>query len=121
MPDPRTWNRREFSVTPNGFFTVLRPSGWFSAAPLPGGFRYLTTPSKKATAQEDAHSTATVPPGSTPQRVQTALDHGGSPGTELPLQFTSLGTEHRQVLRPALIALAATAITFILLWCTEHP
>ena len=40
MKGPRSWNRREFDVTPAGFFTVLKPSGWFSATSrLPAGFR----------------------------------------------------------------------------------
>lgn len=34
------WNRREFTVAPNGYFNVLKANGWFAAFRLPVGFRY---------------------------------------------------------------------------------
>jgi hypothetical protein len=97
MKDPRTWNRRDFAVTANGFFTVLRPTGWFSTLRLPGGFRYLTGQSKGTTSPLPPYPTDNHP-------------------TALPLQFVSLGVQDRRVMRPALIVLAAGAITLFMLW-----
>ncbi|WP_420239782.1 hypothetical protein ACOBR2_09515 [Telmatobacter bradus] len=47
MNKPRQWNRRDFTPTSAGYFTVLRESGWFSTLPLPGGYRYQTGTKKK--------------------------------------------------------------------------
>jgi len=41
MTASRLWNRREFDVTPAGYFTVLKPKRWFSAVRLSGTFRGL--------------------------------------------------------------------------------
>ncbi len=103
MKDPRTWNRRDFAVTSNGYFTVLKPTGWFSTLRLPGGSRYLAGPSKGT---------------KIPQAHENPSENGAA---AVPLQFVSLGAQDRQLMRPALIVLAATAIAWILLWCTEHP
>ena len=35
------WNRRGSAVTANGFFTVLKSTGWFPTFRLPDGYRYL--------------------------------------------------------------------------------
>jgi hypothetical protein len=126
MKDPRTWNRRDFAVTSNGYFTVLKPTGWFSTVRLPGGFRYLVGQSKGTTSPQ-AHGNPTQnpaaapPPGSTLVPGQKSPVHADSRNTALPLQFTSLGAPDRRLMRPALIVLAATAITWILLLCLALP
>ena len=103
MPSPRSWNRREFTVAPNGFFTILKPTGWFSALPLPGGFRYLKGKSKRAV--------------SPPAYENPAGGHAAA----MPLQFTSLSTPHPHLMRLAAIVVAAAAITFGLLWWIARP
>jgi len=120
MKSPRSWNRREFAVTPNGFFTILKPTGWFSAVPLPGGFRYFVGQSK-GTASPQAHEnptenpTTAPPPESTSVPERKALDHADSQETAIPLQIVMPSTHDHHLMRPALIVLAATAITSILL------
>ncbi len=126
MKSPRSWNRREFAVTPNGFFTILKPTGWFSTVPLPGGFRYLVGQSK-GTASPQAHENSTEnpttapPPESTSVPEQMALDHADSQETAIPLQIMKPSTPDHRLLRPALVVLAATAITSILLWWITNP
>lgn len=116
MKDPHTWNRRDFAVTPSGYFTILKPTRWFSAVHLPGGFRDLVAQSKETTLlRARENPTAAFRPG------LKALDYADSQKTALPLQFTSLGTRDSHLMRPALIVLATTALTWILLWCTAHP
>ena len=103
MMGPRTWNRREFDVTPNGFFTVLRSSGWFSTVRLPGGFRYLIgEPKRAAAAKADENPT-------------------GGQATGVPWHFMQPGAQEHRPARLVLIALAAVAITGILLWCIQNP
>jgi len=102
MKNPRTWNRRDFSVTPNGYFNILKPDGWFSAVPLPGGFRYLSGQPKGPASEQQAPA----PAGSQQSTIRLQTIESSMP----------LG-----LLRPALIVLAATALTWILLWCTSHP
>jgi hypothetical protein len=126
MKDTRTWNRRDFAVTPNGYFSVLKPTRWFSAVPLPGGFRYLVGQSKETTSPLAHENPTENPPAAPPPRSTFVLeqkppDHAGSQEITIPLQFTSLSTHDHQLMRPALIVLAATAITWILLWSTAHP
>ena len=41
MKGPSSWNRRGSAVTANGYFTVLKSTGWFPTFRLPDGFRYL--------------------------------------------------------------------------------
>ena len=47
MRKPRFWNRRDFTPSAAGYFSVLRENGWFSAAPLPDGYRYAIDSGKK--------------------------------------------------------------------------
>jgi hypothetical protein len=42
MKTSSSWNRRGSAVTANGFFTVLRSTGWFATFRLPDGYRYAT-------------------------------------------------------------------------------
>lgn len=120
MKDPRTWNRREFSVTPNGYFTVLKPTGWFSAVPLTGGFRYQLGLPKGATFPQ-AHENPAAAPASASVPGQMAPGHAGSQQTTIRLQTIESTMPDRRLMRPALIVLVATALTWILLWCTAHP
>jgi hypothetical protein len=118
---PRSWNRREFSVTPNGLFTILKPTGWFATARLPGGFRYLVGQSKR-TASLQAHEnstenpTAAFPPKSTFGPEQKAIDHADSQETAILSQSMIPSTHDHRLMRLALIVLAATAITWLFLW-----
>jgi len=126
MNNPRTWNRREFAVTQNGYFTILRPTGWFSATRLPGSTRYLAGKSREATSPQEleyptGNPATTPPPGSAFAPVREAPFHADSRNTAMPLQFMSLTTQDHRLMRPALIVLAASAITWILLWCLAHP
>jgi len=117
MKDPRTWNRREFSVTPNGLFTILRPTGWFSTLRLPGGFRYrvgLSEESEFPWAYEDP--TAVTPPESTFMPRQKALGHADSQQTAILSQTMQMSTHDNHLLRTTLIILAAAAITLTMLW-----
>jgi hypothetical protein len=104
MTSPRTWNRREFNITQNGYFTILKSAGWFSAVPLPGGFRYLVSKVKRTV----------------PAQADEPADAGSRPST-VRLQTIDSSMPERRFMRPALIFLAATALTWILLWCTAHP
>jgi hypothetical protein len=96
MTDHRTWNRRESSVTPNGFFTILRPSRWFSAR-QPDDFHYLAGQPEGAKSPW-AHDHPTENPPAAPT-----------------LQFVSLSAQDHHLMRTALIVLAAAAITGLLL------
>jgi hypothetical protein len=117
MWGPRTWNRREFDVTPNGYFTVLKSTGWFSAVRLPGGFRYLVGLSKgTAYSQALENPTASPPPELISVPVQKSLDHSGSLETAILSQSMIPSTQDHSLMRPVLIALAAIAISWILLW-----
>jgi len=107
MSNPRIWNRREFDVTPAGFLTVLRPTRWFSAARLPGGFRYLVGPSKRTKPEQ------TLPEHEDP-------GHAGNLETAIPLQIMPPATRDRDPMRAISVVLTAAAITFALLsWITK--
>ncbi len=106
MTSPRSWNRREFNVTPAGFFTVLKPTGWFSASRLPAGFRYLNGPPKGGAAPAPASKLAPD---------QKALDHAVSQETTIPLQIVMPSAHDRRLVRLALIVLAAAALTLFVL------
>lgn len=99
---PRSWKRREFSVTQAGYFTVLKPTGWFSAT-LPLGSRYLNDPSKDGAVPSPA-------PG------QTTPDHAVSPETTIHLQTVSPSAGELNWVRLALIVLTAAALTLSVLW-----
>ena len=101
MPSPRTWNRREFNITQNGYFTILKSAGWFSAVPLPGGFRYLRGETKGAAA---------------PPAISSASSDGSA--ATIQLQTVDSDTSGRHLMRLALIVVAATGLAWILLWCT---
>ena len=107
--NPRTWNRRDFSVRPAGLFSVLNPDGWFAASRLPGGFRYL------------GGQTMRPAPGLNAVPKQNVSDHAGCEETTPRLQTIEPGTHDHPLMRPALIVLGATAITSILLWWTAFP
>jgi len=96
MSNPRTWNRREFSVTPAGMFTVLRSNGWFSALRLPGGFRYLIRPPRPAPVEK------------------MAPDHAGR--QEVTLQVLNRDVLDHHPIQWLLAVLAAAGITWALLW-----
>jgi hypothetical protein len=98
----RSWNRREFSVSQAGYFTVLKPTQWFSAT-LPPGSRYLNGPSKDG-----------APP--LPAPGQTAPDHAESPETTIHLQTVSPSAGELHWVRLALVVLAAAALTLSALW-----
>ena len=103
MSDPRTWNRREFSVTQAGYFTVLKPTGRFSALRLPGGFRYLVSPFQRTKPEQEARERA------------------ASQATGIPLQILPAEAPGHYLVRAALIALTAAVITFALLWWISKP
>jgi hypothetical protein len=108
----QTWNRREFTVTPNGYFTVLKASKWFSAVPLPGGFRYLIGQSQRNAGRQTVDGL--------PKPEQTDRGHANGQDIAALSQSTIPGPfDHRLVqvlMRAALIVLAAIVITFALLW-----
>jgi hypothetical protein len=92
----RSVNRRDFSIEPAGYFNVLRPSTRFTPAHPPGDFRYLPDQSKGTT---QAYENSTTAP----------------PFQLIPLPDQNVQGYHR-LLRPALIVLAATALTLSLVW-----
>jgi hypothetical protein len=133
LKSPHSWNRRDFDVTPNGFFTILKPTRWFSAMRQPGGFRYLVgqsrylvgqsmkTASPQANENPTENPTAAPPSESTSVPEQRALDHPDIQETAILSQSMIPSTHDHRLMRPALIVLAATAITSILLWWLAHP
>jgi len=114
MPNSRSWNRRESSVTQAGFFTVLKPNGWFSALRLPGGFRY------RIGGRPEDQSVLKPTSASKPE---TPARPGGQ-ATSIPLQIVSPSEQGPSLIRVALIALAAAAITLSFFWflyLEDHP
>ncbi|MGO9326107.1 MAG: hypothetical protein ACLP07_16250 [Terracidiphilus sp.] len=99
---PRSWKRREFAVTQAGYFTVLKPTGGFSATLQPGS-RYLNDLSKDGA----------VPP---PAPGQAAPDRSGTPETTIHLQTVSPGPGELHWVRLALIVLTAAVLTLSVLW-----
>ncbi|MGP8271599.1 MAG: hypothetical protein ACLQLH_16165 [Terracidiphilus sp.] len=121
MWGPRTWNRREFDVAPNGYFTILKATGWFSAVRLPGGFRYLVrlpkwTAPQQAQENSTENPTAAPSPESTFEPVQKAPGHADSQETAILSQSMIPGPQDHKLMRLVLIVLAATAVTSIVLW-----
>lgn len=121
MPSPRTWNRREFNIAQNGYFTILKSSEWFSAVPLPGGFRYLVSKSKGTVAPQAHENPAAALPGSTSAPQQKFPNPTDIQQTTIRLQTIDSSTSGHHLIRLALIVVAATALTWIGLWCTAHP
>lgn len=112
MPSSRSWNRREFSITQNGYFTILKSDGWFSTVTPPGGFRYLRGQSKGA---------ASLPAPASERRLNSPVGAASEQST-IQLQTIDSSSPRQTLIRPALIILAATALTWLLLlWCTSHP
>jgi len=110
MNGPGSWNRRGFDVTPNGFFTVLRSSGWFPTFRLPGGFRYLI-------GESGVSRPRSVGAPRLPGDVRSA-------GIQTEVALRQIDAEPwgmRALLRGALLALGATALTFALLLWIMHP
>src|SRR5579863_1865641 len=92
----RYWNRREFDVTPNGYFTVLKSSGWFSAVRLPDGFRYLVK-------------------GAPDHTSRFPLQSEGQ-ATGLPPQILASNSNEPYLTRLLLAIFGAVAVTWALLW-----
>jgi hypothetical protein len=106
---PRTWNRRDFNVVPNGLYTVLKSAGWFSAWRLPAGFRYRAGQLKKPAAPQ-VHD---VPAATFALKTWGRADRQQ---TAILSQSIVPSTRDRRPLRLAIIVLAATAIAVICLW-----
>jgi hypothetical protein len=104
---PRSWNRRDFNVATNGYFTILKPSGWFAAARLPGGYRYPTGRPK-------GNDLSSNPEQKFPDRPYSL---------ETTMQYAIIkSSDYDQgLMRPALIVFAAAALTSILLWWIMRP
>jgi hypothetical protein len=98
MQGSRAWNRREFSVAPVGWFTVLKPTGWFAPWRQRVDTRRLATQSRTAAALREK-----------------APDHSAAQQTTT-LQFAEAGAQERRLARTMLIASVAAAITAFLLW-----
>lgn len=103
------WNRRDFSVASAGYFTVLKPAGWFAASRLSGGFRYLG-----GQPEETAPESTSAPKQKAPYRASTEE-------TAPRLQTIERNTHDHPLMRPALVVLGATAITSVLLWWIAFP
>jgi hypothetical protein len=112
MPSPLSWNRREFNITQNGYFTILKSAGWFSAVPLPGGFRYFVSKPKGAAPPEPT-AVPTLESTFLPQLNSEAST--ASQQTTIRLQTIDSSTSGRQLIRLGLIVLAATGLTWLLL------
>jgi hypothetical protein len=115
MSKPPSWNRRGSAVTPNGFFTVLKSTGWFPTFRLPNDFRYVTGKSAINPAfPANVVGRFTVPRAGTesvPRETTIALR-----------QIDSDRIGLNSVLRIAAMALIAMAITFAgLLWIMHSP
>lgn len=110
----RSWNRREFTVTTNGGFAILKPNGWFPTVPWLRIVRSLTGQSSgPAPAQAHDEMTSAVPhewatlSGQTPQGDDT--NHEKS-------FIEHLIARLRPLARPAMIALVAMAVMWGVVW-----
>jgi hypothetical protein len=99
MRTRRSVTHREFSVRSAGWFTVLKPDGWFPAFRLPA--RYVDRISQSGD--------------------RTAVDHAASHAPANSPQIMTPTTEDRRVMRPVLIVLTAMIVTSGLLWWIMHP
>jgi len=115
MKTSGSWNRRGSAVTANGFFTVLRSTGWFPTFRLPDGYRYAT--GKSVT--DPLHPVDVV----ARLAVSNPAANAPAPGqTTIALQQIDSGqVDLRALLHTVLLALAAAALTFGLLWWIMHP
>jgi hypothetical protein len=124
MKGSRSWNRREFNVTSAGFFTVLKPTGWFSAAStshLPAGIRHLIGPSEQAAAPNLVETPAAGP---VPAPERQTLDHADIQETTIPPKLLLPTTHDYHWMRVSLSALFAAAFTYFVLWWVffrPHP
>ncbi len=115
MKSPTSWNRRGSAVTSNGYFTVLKSSGWFPTFRLPDGYRYAT--GKSVT--DPLHPVDVV--------ARLAVSDPAASATVLPestialRQIDSGRVDLRALLHTVALALAAAALTFALLWWLMHP
>jgi len=108
------WNRRETNIAQAGYFTILRSSGWFSAlSRLPGGYRYVI----KGAATPDVLLAKPAGAGAATEKRDGAVE------AALRLQMLTPGAKGLGLLRRALIALVAAALTalFFLLLHLESP
>lgn len=99
MRTRRSVTHREFSVRSAGWFTVLKPDGWFPVFRLPARFvdRISQSGDRTAVNHADSHAQANSP------------------------QIMMPTTEDRRVMRPVLIVLTAMIVTSGLLWWIMHP
>jgi len=116
MKSPTSWNRRGSAVTSNGYFTVLKSSGWFPTFRLPDGFRYAT--GKSVT--DPLHPVDVV--------ARLAVSNPTAEAPVLPestiafRQIDSGRVSLRGVLWVAVLTIAAMALTFAaLLWIMNSP
>jgi hypothetical protein len=114
MNKPPSWNRRGSAVAPNGFFTVLKSTGWFPTFRLPDGFRYLSGKS----AINPAYP-ADVVARRTISRAST--ESAQIESTIALCQIDSGRVGLSTALRIATLALAAFALTFAALMWIMHP
>jgi hypothetical protein len=107
MNEPHSWNRRDFDVTPNGYFTILKPARWFARSLLAGGFRYAIgqSPKPAAPAPKSNFSSTQMPMDSAPRENPTIL------------QWTKKPTrDWYGLVRTGLVVLLAMAGTLFLLF-----
>jgi hypothetical protein len=116
MNKTSSWNRRGSAVTANGFFTVLRSTGWFPTFRLPDGYRYATGKS----VIDPLHPVDVV------ARLAVANPAANAPvlpeSTIAFRQIESGRVSLRGALRVAALALAAIALTYAaLMWMMNSP
>ncbi len=111
-----SWNRRGSAVTSNGYFTVLKSTGWFPTFRLPDGFRYAT--GKSVT--DPLHPVDIV--------GRYAVSNPAAKASVLPestiafRQIDSGRVSLRGVLWVAGLTMAAMALTYLaLLWIMNSP
>jgi len=105
----RSVTRRGFTVGQAGMFTITSPNRWFSAKRLPSGFQDLIGLSKRTAARVVASPVASAPDRKT-------LDHVGIEEPSISLHTLESTTQDHRLVRMVLIALAAAALTFAVLW-----
>jgi hypothetical protein len=116
MKTSGSWNRRGSAVTANGYFTVLKSTGWFPTFRLPDGFRYAT--GKSVT--DPLHPVDVV------ARLAVSNPAASAPVQPEPTiafrQIESGRVGLRGVLWVAALTIAAVALTYAaLLWIMNSP